>query len=88
MVGLAFRPIEVIRVCVSMYKHARHYGRVQCYKYRVGEYIAKGPKRNYRIYRQTSAIYRQNKKYKKRKKNHSIFEKIKKIEKLKKPRGT
>ena len=40
----------------------------QCYKYRVGEYIAEGPKRNYRIYRrkcrQTSAIYRQNKKYK------------------------
>ena len=35
----------------------------QCYKYRVGEYIAEGPKRNYRIYRQkcqqTSAIYRQ-----------------------------
>ena len=24
----------------------------QCYKYRVGEYIAKGSKRNYRIYRQ------------------------------------
>ena len=25
---MAFRPIEVIRVYVSMYKHARHYGRV------------------------------------------------------------
>ena len=57
----------------------------QCYKYRVGEYIAKGPKRNYRIYRQkcqqTSAIYRQNKKYKnikkyKKRKKSSIFEKI------------
>ena len=58
-------------------------GMNQCYKYRVGEYIAKGPKRNYRIYRQkcrqTSAIYRQNKKYKnikntkKRKKSQYIW---------------
>ena len=57
----------------------------QCYKYRVDEYIAKGPKRNYRIYRQkcrqTSAIYQQNKKYKnikkyKNSKNDYIFEKI------------
>ena len=40
----------------------------QCYKYRVDEYIAKGPKRNYLIYRrkcrQTSTIYQQCKKYK------------------------
>ena len=28
VVGLAFRPIEVIRIYVSMYKHARHHGRV------------------------------------------------------------
>ena len=57
----------------------------QCYKYRVGEYIAEGPKRNYQIYRrkcrQTSAIYRQNKKFEnikkyKKEKNHNIFEKI------------
>ena len=57
----------------------------QCYKYRVGEYIAEGPKRNYRIYRkkyrQTLTIYRQNKKYKnikkyKNSKNYYIFEKI------------
>ena len=38
----------------------------QCYKYRVGEYTAEGPKRNDWIYRrkcrQTSAIYRQCKK--------------------------
>ena len=49
------------------------------FKYRVGEYIVEGPKRNYRIYRrkcrQTSAIYRQNKKYK-NSKNYYIFEKI------------
>ena len=60
-------------------------GFYQCYKYRVGEYIVEGPKRNYRIYRrkcrQTSAIYRQNKKYKnikkyKNSKNYGIFEKI------------
>ena len=58
---------------------------MQCYKYRVGEYIAEGPKRNYWIYRrkcwQTSAIYRQNKKYKnikkyKNSKNYYVFEKI------------
>ena len=57
----------------------------QCYKYGVGEYIAEGPKRNYRIYRRkcrrTSAIYQQNKKYKnikkyKNSKNYYIFEKI------------
>ena len=28
VVGLAFRPIEVIRVYVSIYKHARHHGQV------------------------------------------------------------
>ena len=51
----------------------------QCYKYGVGEYIAEGPKRNYRIYRRkcrrTSAIYQQSKKYK-NSKNYYIFEKI------------
>ena len=54
-------------------------GCAQCYKYRVGKYIAEGPKRNYQIYRrkcrQTSAIYQQNKKYK-NSKNYYIFEKI------------
>ena len=63
----------------SLCKYAIH----QCYKYRVGEYIANCPKRNYRIYRQkcrqTSAIYQQNKKYKnikkykKRKKSQYIW---------------
>ena len=73
----------------------------QCYKYRVGEYIAEGPKNNYQIYwwkcQQTSAIYWQNKKYKnikkyKNSKNYYIFEKIAKYrdqigKKLPKNRG-